>query len=98
MDSKVGVELGVVARIAVDVAATFRRDGAELDAEGVASVVEVLERMTVATEATELLATAVDKATSQAEPEVGREVALGALLGDCCQLTENSIAYPLPGR
>lgn len=61
----------------------LRGDGAELDANSVAGVLEVLQRVAVSARAAPLLATAVGKATGKAEPEVLLEVALGALGGNC---------------
>lgn len=82
MGCKIGVDLGIVTRVAVDVPATLGGDCAELDSQGVASVVEMLQGVSVASNAAELLAPTVDEAAGQTQPQIGREIALSALLRD----------------
>lgn len=83
MCREVGVDPGVVTRVTVDIAATLRCNSAQLDTNRMASVVEVLQSMAIAANTAELLPPAVDKSARQAEPEIGVQVALGALLRDC---------------
>lgn len=83
MRREIGVDLSVVTRVAVNVAAALRSNCTQLDSNGMTSVMEVLQGVSVASDATELLATTVNETTGQAEPQIRREVALGALLRDC---------------
>lgn len=61
----------------------LRGDGAELDTKRMPCVLEVLEGVAVAADTSELLATAVGKATGKTQPEIGRKIALGALVRNC---------------
>lgn len=60
----------------------FRGDGAKLDTKGVPGVLEVLQSVAVTADSSVLLTTTVGQATSQTEPEVGRQVTLRALVGN----------------
>ena len=96
MDRQVGVDLGIVACVAIDI--WCEQSGkcyrvrltsralwcycTELDTKTVAGLFEMLQCVAISTDATELLSTTIGKTASKAEPEIGSEVARGALGGD----------------
>lgn len=70
MLGQIRVESSVIADVAVDVTTAFRCDRAQLDADTMTSCLEMSQCVTIAIRTSVLLSTAIDIATSQAQPEI----------------------------
>lgn len=79
MVRQIRVDPRLITGVAVDITASFRRDRAKFNANAVPRGRIMLQGMTISTDPSELLTTAVDGSASEAEPKVRGEVALRAI-------------------